>query len=290
LVAEDNEFNRQHLEGLLARRGHTVRLADNGRQALALLGIKGQGTGASPLPTPGPVPRASATDPSPLTPAFDLLLLDLQMPELDGLQVVRAVRERERATGGHLPVIALTARSRNEDRQRCLAAGMDDYLAKPVRSAELLAAIGRVVPAPGVPQPIPLAAGPGPRLLNPVVVLAACGGEAEGLRQMCQGLRSYLPGRLAEVEEALRTRDTPRLHVAAHKLCGLLSAFSTAAGSVASDLEDQAAGGRLDECPPLVEQLGEMTRELIEQVDGLSIEALRDQAGAAGDRDRAGSP
>ena len=167
---------------------------------------------------------------------------------------------------------------------------MDDYLAKPVRSAELLAAIERVVSAPGVPQPVPPAAGGGPRLLNPVVVLAACGDEAEGLRQMCQGLRSYLPGRLDELGEALRARDAPRLRVAAHKLCGLLSAFSTVAGGVASDLEDWAAGGRLDECRPLVERLGAMARELIEQVDGLSIEALRDQAGAVGDRDRDAGP
>jgi hypothetical protein len=167
---------------------------------------------------------------------------------------------------------------------------MDDYLAKPVRSAELLAAIERAVSTPGVPRPIPPEAGGGPHLLNPVVVLAACGDEAEGLRQMCEGLRSYLPGRLAEVGEALRTRDAPRLYVAAHMLCGLLSAFSTVAGGVASDLEDQAADGRLDECRPLVEQLGAMARELIEQVDGLSIETLRDQAGAAGDRDRTASP
>src|SRR5262249_56840674 len=111
-----------------ARRGHRVHLADNGREALALLGIGGEGSGASPLPTPGPVPLTPATEPGPLTLAFDLLLLDLQMPELDGFQVVGAIREREQATGAHLPVIALTARSRNEDRQRCLAAGMDDYL------------------------------------------------------------------------------------------------------------------------------------------------------------------
>jgi CheY-like chemotaxis protein len=286
LVAEDNEFNKQHLEGLLARQGHKVHLAGNGREALALLGIRGQESGTSPSPTPGPLHETRATDPSPLTIGYDLLLLDLQMPELDGFQVVRAIREREQAAGGHLPVIALTARSRNEDRERCLAAGMDDYLAKPVRSAELLAAIERVVSSQRVPQFIRPDAGDSTRLLDPVVLLAACGDEAEGLRRMCQGLQSYLPGRLAEVGEALRTQDAPRLRVAAHKLCGLLSAFSTVAGGVASDLEDQAAGGRLDECRRLVEQLEAMAQELIEQVDGLSIEALRDQAGAAGDRDR----
>ena len=69
------------------------------------------------------------------------------MPELDGFQVVRAVRERERTAGGHLPIIALTARSRKEDREQCLAAGMDDFLAKPIQAADLWAAIDRVVAA-----------------------------------------------------------------------------------------------------------------------------------------------
>src|SRR5205807_2655790 len=100
LVAEDNEFNAQLLEQLLGRRGHRVRLASDGRQALALAQEEG----------------------------FDLLLLDVHMPELDGFEVVQAVRERERSVGGHLPVIALTARARQEDRERCLAAGMDDFL------------------------------------------------------------------------------------------------------------------------------------------------------------------
>ncbi len=290
LVAEDNEFNKQHVERLLARLGHKVRLANNGREALALLGISGQQSGASPSPTPGPVPLTSGPDPNPLTAAFDLLLLDLQMPELDGFQDVRVIREWERAAGGHLPVIALTARSRREDRERCLAAGMDDYLAKPVRSAELFAAIERVDSSQRVPEISRPDAGDGTRLLDPVVLLAACGDEAEGLRQMCEGLRSYLPGRLAEVGEALRAGDAPRLRVAAHKLCGLLSAFSTVAGGVASDLEDQAAGGRLDECQSLVEQLEVMARELIEQVAGLSIDALHYQARATGDRDRTFRP
>src|SRR5262249_20312493 len=104
LVAEDNEFNAQLLEQLLGQRGHRARLANNGRQALALAAEGG----------------------------FDLLLLDVHMPELDGFQVARAVRQQERTTGGHLPVIALTARARKEDRERCLAAGMDDFLAKPI--------------------------------------------------------------------------------------------------------------------------------------------------------------
>ena len=252
LVAEDNEFNAQLLEQLLARRGHRVRLANNGREALALAEEGG----------------------------FDLLLLDVHMPELDGFQVVQAIRERERSAGGHLPVIALTARSRKEDRERCLAAGMDDFLAKPIQAADLWAAIERVTGAR------PPADRPGPGLLDPRVLLAACGGDAAILEKICQALRARLPDHLTAVQDALRDRDAIRLREAAHKLCGMVAAFSTVAGAVASDLEDHAARGQLEEARPLVEQLETMARELIQQVDGLSIEALRDQAGAAGDRDR----
>jgi CheY-like chemotaxis protein len=87
LVAEDNEFNSRHLVRLLARRGHRMRLANDGREALALLGIGGRGPGVEAPPAPD----------------FDVLLLDLHMPELDGFGVVHAIRERERASGGHLP-------------------------------------------------------------------------------------------------------------------------------------------------------------------------------------------
>src|SRR5258708_3395711 len=115
LVAEDNELSAQVLEHSLVRHGHRVRLASNGREALTL---------------------AEQGD-------FDLLLLDVHMPELDGFQVLQAVRDRELTAGGRLPIIALTARSRKEDRERCLAAGMDDFQTKPIRPADRLAAIDR---------------------------------------------------------------------------------------------------------------------------------------------------
>jgi len=73
-----------------------------------------------------------------------VILLDLHMPGLNGFEVVKAIRDRERSTGGHVPVIALTARTRKEDRERCFAAGMDDFLAKPIRSADLWEAVDRV--------------------------------------------------------------------------------------------------------------------------------------------------
>ncbi|HXK20475.1 MAG TPA: ATP-binding protein, partial [Polyangiaceae bacterium] len=109
LVAEDNEFNSMLLESLLTRRGHSVELATSGLEALACLQAR----------------------------TFDVLLLDLHMPDLDGFQVIARIRERELTTGAHLPVVASTARSRSEDRTRCLAAGMDHFLGKPINSETL---------------------------------------------------------------------------------------------------------------------------------------------------------
>ena len=244
LVAEDNDFNAQLLEKLLATRGHRVRLANDGRKALSL-----------------------AEDS-----AVDLLLLDVHMPELDGFQVIQAIRQRERSTAGHLPVVALTARSRKEDRDRCLAAGMDDFLAKPIRAADLWAAIDRVVAAR------PSANGSGPGLLDSRVLLAACGGDAVILAHICQALRTRLPDQLAALQDALEDRDAPRLREAAHKVCGMVAAFSTVAGRVASDVEDLAAQGQLEDAWPLAAKLHEMAGALMQDVDGLSIENLRPES------------
>jgi PAS domain S-box-containing protein len=245
LVAEDNEFNAQLLEQLLVRNGHHVRLASNGREALE------QAEG-------GP---------------FDLLLLDVHMPELDGFQVVQAIRERELSTGEHLPIVALTARARKEDRERCLAAGMDDFLAKPIQAADLWAALDRVRGTRPLPDR------PGHGLLDPRVLLAACGGDAVILEKIGQALRARLPEQMVAVRDGLRGRGAAELREAAHKLAGMVAAFSTVAAGVASEIEDRAADGQLEEARPLVEQLEAMTEELMQLADGgLSLEALQQQA------------
>ena len=105
---------------------------------------------------------------------------------------------------------------------------------------------------------------------------------------MCSSDLARLPDHLTAVHEALRERDAVRLREAAHKLCGTVAAFSTAVSTVASELEDQVARGQLEETWPLVEQLEAMAQVLIQQVDGLSIEALRDQAGDANGQSAAG--
>jgi CheY-like chemotaxis protein len=256
LVAEDNDFNRDLLEHMLARLGLSAPMAVNGREALALLERE----------------------------PFDLLLLDIHMPELDGFQVVGEIRERERTAGGHLPVIALTARSRKEDRERCLRAGMDEYLAKPFTAADLWAAIDRVL------KTRPLRNPPCLDLLDPPVLLAACGGDPAMLRKMCRSLQSRVPEYLAAIRDALHDQDAQRLREAAHKFYGMLSAFSTAAGDQAADLEDLAARRLLPEALPIVEQLDRCATELVRLAGGLTIETLRKQAEPADDPNRTASP
>jgi HPt (histidine-containing phosphotransfer) domain-containing protein len=152
---------------------------------------------------------------------------------------------------------------------------MDDYLSKPVRAADLLAAIERAVLAQRVSDP-PQAGSDGEmNLLDPVVLLAACGDDAEGLRGLCEDFQEFLPARSAEIAEAVKQQDARRLRDAAHKFCGLVSAFSTVAGQVAAELEDHAANGRLAEARALVWRLLVIAEELTRQVDGLSLERLR---------------
>jgi two-component system sensor histidine kinase/response regulator len=252
LVAEDDEFSAQLVIGMLARRGDLPRLAKDGLEALEM--TRGH--------------------------AFDLLLLDVHMPGLDGFQVTRAIREREEASGGHLPVIALTARSRSEDRARCLAAGMDDFLTKPIRPAELWAAIDRV-PSVGPPTDRP-----GAELLDARVLMATCGNDADTLERIAQTFRTRLPGQLAAVRDALEDGDAPRLCEAVHRLCGMMSAISTIAADVASDVEDLAATGRLEGCRSLLGRLQAMADGLMVEVSRLSIEALRVRIETANGPDR----
>jgi CheY-like chemotaxis protein/HPt (histidine-containing phosphotransfer) domain-containing protein len=268
LAAEDNDFNRDLLEHMLARLGLSAAMAVNGREALALLERE----------------------------SFDLLLLDIHMPELDGFEAVGAIRDRERTAGGHLPVIALTARSRKEDREQCLRAGMDECLTKPFNAADLWAAMDRVLrreetsaavlASTLIPHPSSLSEG----LLDAPVLLTACGSDPSMLRKMCRSLRSRVPEYLLAIRDAVRAQDAPRLREAAHKFCGMLSAFSTVASDDAATLEDVAAHGLLNEALPIVEQLDTSATELARLAGGLTIETLRKQAEATDDPNRAAGP
>src|SRR5271156_6855261 len=112
LLAEDNPVNRVLAQKLLQKQGHTVTSANDGREALQLWEQN-------------------------QSHQFDLILMDVQMPEMDGLQAVSHIREKELATGAHIPIIAVTAHAMKGDRERCLQAGMDGYMTKPISPAEL---------------------------------------------------------------------------------------------------------------------------------------------------------
>ena len=120
LLAEDNELNQKLGVRILEKRGHRVTVAGNGREAIAFLGESNH--------------------------PIDILLIDIQMPEMGGFETTAVIREAEKKTGKHLPIIALTAHVRKEDRERCLAVGMDSYIAKPVRTRELIRIVEELAP------------------------------------------------------------------------------------------------------------------------------------------------
>jgi PAS domain S-box-containing protein len=125
LVAEDNRINQKVVAGMLERHGHRVTLAGNGAAALAALECE----------------------------PFDLVLMDVQMPEMDGFEATTALRRRETGTGRRLPVVAMTAHAMKGDRERCLAAGMDDYVSKPVHPSQLLRVLESLTSAGTTPCP-----------------------------------------------------------------------------------------------------------------------------------------
>ncbi|MBZ5670422.1 MAG: response regulator [Acidobacteriia bacterium] len=123
LLAEDNRVSQQLAARLLEKRGHSVVVAGNGREAMMALGKQ----------------------------SFDLVLMDVEMPEMDGLEATAAIREKEKGSGTHVPIVAMTAQAMTGDRERCLAGGMDDYIPKPIRKEDLYEKVEQFVPEPNAP-------------------------------------------------------------------------------------------------------------------------------------------
>jgi CheY-like chemotaxis protein len=247
LVAEDNKFNQQVIKRMLERRGHTVRVVPNGSETLAALEQS----------------------------AFDLLLLDVNMPEMDGLEVIKIIREREKTSGKHLRVIALTALSGKRDRERCIEAGMDDFLPKPIRAAEVYAALERLIAVHSIAQPDATARESA--LIDPAIVLRGCAGDAALLADMIQLFEEEAPELLARVEAAVRSSDAEQLRIAAHSLRGLVSSFSTTAANAAQVLEQLGIEGRGGEAAERYEVLNRAVQELRTILPTLTIEKLRAQ-------------
>ena len=220
LLVEDNAFNQQVAIDLLEDRGHAVATAGDGRQAL------------DPL---------AATD-------FDLALMDLEMPEMDGIEATRSIRARERASGRHLPIIGLTAHAMKGDRERCLEAGMDGYLAKPIRPTELFAAIDAALDQSDPPVPA--------RAVDADGLLAAVEGDLDRLSQLIEVFLDDLPNSLRAIEEYIAAADPAPLYRAAHSLRSAAGTMGLEeAQRLCRRLESAGKEGDLDAAPGLFSDL-----------------------------------
>lgn len=202
LVADDNNVNQRVSMALLERQGHQVQVVGNGEDALAALA----------------------------TQTFDLVLMDVQMPGMDGLQATAALRRREAGSTCRVPVIALTAHAMQGDRERCLAAGMDGYVTKPVSAASLARPIaelfGRPSAAPIVEEQTP-ASGPetsaaDSATLDAPALVRRLGGNRKLLAQVVQLFRDDCNKRMTELTAAATSLDWERLRQESHTLKGTL--------------------------------------------------------------------
>ena len=216
LVAEDNPTNQTLVSALLKQKGHRVSIVGDGRLA---------------------------ADRAVLEP-FDIILMDVQMPEMSGLEATALIRDHERTAGGHVPIVALTARAMAGDREQCLAAGMDAYVSKPLRAEELFATIDSLVAS----EPTPRDAATSDRAdtMNAETLLANFGGRADLLKQVIDVFLEDTPTLLSRVEHALRAGNGAEVAAAAHAIKGSVGLFSQGpAYEDARRLEQLGRGGEL---------------------------------------------
>ncbi len=222
LLVEDNEVNRLLAAALLGRRGWTVREAANGREALAALEAE----------------------------EFDVVLMDVQMPDLDGLEATRILRERERERGGHVPVVGLTAHAMKGDRELCLAAGMDGYVAKPVEAAELYGAVEE-----GLSRRVPRPTGP-PAAVDLTPLLAGLRNSWGTVGKLVRSFETTGPQTLATLRAALEEGDRAALEFAAHKLRGSANIFGAKRlCDLAARAEELGRAGNLGPATSVVEEI-----------------------------------
>jgi CheY-like chemotaxis protein/HPt (histidine-containing phosphotransfer) domain-containing protein len=158
--------------------------------------------------------------------SFDLILMDVQMPEMDGFEATRRIRELEEATGGHITIVAVTAHAMTGDRERCLAAGMDDYVSKPLRKEDLLRALARAggqrraneTKTEGTETETP-------PLYSREELLAQCDGDAEFKRELVSIFHDSTPQIVQAIGEAVEKHDASALAAHAQQLLSSLGAF-----------------------------------------------------------------
>jgi len=212
LLAEDSVINQQVAVGLLRRQGHFMTVVENGQQAVEAV----QKT------------------------TFDLVLMDVQMPIMDGFEATRQIRALELKTGRHVPILAMTALAIKGDRERCLEAGMDDYVTKPIKSAQLFEAIQKLTTPPPSAEP------PVTSDFNLEAFLEITDNDADLIRDLVALFREQTPRTLTDLREALAAGDRQRIKFAAHKAKGELGNFQAHRGAgLAGWIENSAEEGDL---------------------------------------------
>lgn len=241
LLVEDNAINQHLALRMLKKQGYSVVVANNGKEALAALARE----------------------------AFALILMDVQMPEMDGFATTAAIRQQEQVTGGHIPIVALTAHAMNGDRERCLAAGMDAYLTKPFQARQL----GQIIESLALSfLPAQAEAGneePLAAAFDQQTLLERVEGDRELLREIVSLFCEEAPALLSTIRASIEHHDSIALEHAAHSLKGVVSSFGAwAARDAALRLEAVGRSGDLTDA--------ESTRGALEKELACLTQALVD--------------
>ena len=250
LVAEDTPFNQKYIRRLLDNWHCQATIVDNGRLAIDALS----------------------------TQKFDLVLMDVQMPQMDGLTATARIRDQEKKTGRYIPIIAMTAHAMRGDRERCLEAGMDDYVSKPISSSTLLEAICRVVPASDR-DPSTAGAADSPAANDDAgemaALLEAFNHDGEFFKDVADMFIADYPPMVETVEKAIADEDGALLSRTAHALKGMARNFQIdGAADAARQLEMLADQGQFETAGHLftrmVDELAGFERRLKQMVARLS--------------------
>jgi CheY-like chemotaxis protein len=239
LLAEDSVPNQKLALGLLKKFNHDVTVAGDGLQALKMW----------------------------QTGIFDVILMDVQMPELDGLEATRQIRQRQDQAGHTIPIIAMTAHAMKGDEELCLQAGMDAYVAKPIRPEDLYAAIDRTCGTLSSPPT------PSEAMTNSDKTPVGCRVDWEKalgvvqedqdlLGEVIEAVLEEIPRLIDELETALKQQDQKTIQRLGHTVKGNLRTFDAQPGlATAEALEKYARDGELDRAAALYEQLVRETTE-----------------------------
>ena len=254
LLADDNEVNQRLARKLLEKRGHSIASASNGREAVELFDAQ----------------------------PFDLVLMDVQMPEMNGLQATAVIREKQAVTHARIPIIAMTARAMKGDREECLAAGMDGYVSKPISSADLFRVIGELIPSL---FETPLSApteGRGEEHELPVIDWATLKKNAEEdeefVRELSDIFLAEYPKQMRLLADALDRGDRENAVDYAHKLKGSIGVIRAAAAfDIARRLEESLRLGDLSGVEGMMDrlkmELEKARAELLTSLEPISTQA-----------------